>query len=78
MDQQKYGATVESSIMYMVMNKTRVKIIKQDLKVFVYFDKTWSIDWYKNDRLYREDGPVETRYDSKNYEYYYIDGIYEI
>lgn len=33
-----------------------MKIIKQDLFIYLYTNNQWLINWYKNDYLHREDG----------------------
>lgn len=44
-----------------------MKIIKQDLKVYIYPSGNRYIDWYKNGKRHREDGPVEIWNDGREY-----------
>lgn len=48
-----------------------MKFNKQDLKIFFYSDKEWHIDWYKNRKYHREDGPASIS--AYGYEYYCLD-----
>lgn len=50
-----------------------MRIIKQDLKLYMYQDKICFIDWYKNDESHREDGPSEVWSTGK--EYYNLNNI---
>lgn len=50
-----------------------MKIIKQDMRIWIN-NRLNSLDWIKNDKLHREDGPATTWSTGK--EYYYLNDFY--
>lgn len=49
-----------------------MRIIKQSLKIYIYHDRDWFIDWYKNGLYHREDGPATIW--SDGVDVYYLKG----
>lgn len=58
--------------MNMNTGKRFMRIIKRDLKLYIYKNKDWCIDWHKNSKRHREDGSAVIWSDGD--EYYLLNG----